>query len=81
MTGRRLLGALVSQMDQRHGQEIGQKSAILLAGNNDEPLQHMLEIFRFQARRRICPGNDVLIGHRVPISNPPYSLTTPLTNS
>jgi hypothetical protein len=24
----------------------------------------MLEIFRFQARRRIGPDNDVLIGHR-----------------
>ena len=60
----RPLGTLVSQMDQRHGQEIGQESAILLARNDHKPLQHVLEIFRFQARTRFCPDNDVLIGHR-----------------
>ena len=64
MAGRRLLGTLVSQMDQRHGEEIGQESTILLARYDHEPLEHMLEIFRFQARRHIGPDNDVLIGHR-----------------
>ena len=41
----------------------------------------LLEILRFQARKRIRPDKNVLIGHKEPISNPPYSLTTRLTES
>jgi hypothetical protein len=65
MARRRPLWTLVAQMDQRHGQEISQKSTILLARNDDKPLEYVLDILRFQARRRIWPDNDVLIGHRV----------------